>query len=86
LDAPGLPAPRPAQRIDTAVRLAGYLVEHARAVFDPMGADPRTDDARWLLDWITRTNQVQFTQRDATPPPPGPVPQGHHPRPRPGFT
>jgi replicative DNA helicase len=48
-----------------AARLAGYLVEHARAVFDLMGADPRVDDARWLLDWITRTGQVQFTRRDA---------------------
>jgi len=46
-------------------RLADYLVEHARAVFDLMGADPRTDDARWLLDWIARTGQVQFTRRDA---------------------
>jgi hypothetical protein len=41
------------------------LVEHARAVFDLMGADPRTHDARWLLDWISRTNQAQFTRRDA---------------------
>ena len=48
-----------------AVRLAGYLVDHARAVFDLMGADPRVDDARWLLDWITRTDQTQFTRRDA---------------------
>jgi replicative DNA helicase len=48
-----------------AARLAGYLVDHARAVFDLMGADPRIDDARWLLDWINRTNQVQFTRRDA---------------------
>jgi replicative DNA helicase len=48
-----------------AVRLASYLVEHARAVFDLMGADPRVDDARWLLDWIARTGQVQFTRRDA---------------------
>jgi hypothetical protein len=48
-----------------AARLAGYLVDHARAVFDLMGADPRVDDARWLLDWITRTNQTQFTRRDA---------------------
>jgi hypothetical protein len=48
-----------------AVRLADYLVEHARAVFDLMGADPRVDDARWLLDWIARTGQVQFTRRDA---------------------
>jgi replicative DNA helicase len=48
-----------------AARLAGYLVEHARAVFDLMGADPRVDDARWLLDWISRTNLAQFTRRDA---------------------
>jgi hypothetical protein len=48
-----------------AARLAGYLVEHARAVFDLMGADPRVDDARWLLDWISRTNQAQFSRRDA---------------------
>jgi replicative DNA helicase len=48
-----------------AARLAGYLVDHARAVFDLMGADPRVDDARWLLDWIARTGQVQFTRRDA---------------------
>jgi replicative DNA helicase len=48
-----------------AVRLAGYLVEHARAVFDLMGADPRTDDARWLLDWISRTGRTQFSRRDA---------------------
>jgi replicative DNA helicase len=48
-----------------AVRLAGYLVEHARAVFDLMGADPRVEDARWLLDWIGRTNMTQFSRRDA---------------------
>src|SRR5512132_3260227 len=59
-----------ARPIDTdiftaAIRLADYLIEHAQAVFDLMGADPRTDDARWLLDWIARTNQVQFSRRDA---------------------
>jgi EamA-like transporter family len=30
-----------------------------------MGADPRTDDARWLLDWIDRTGRGQFSRRDA---------------------
>jgi hypothetical protein len=30
-----------------------------------MGADPRVDDARWLLDWISRSKQVQFSRRDA---------------------
>jgi replicative DNA helicase len=48
-----------------AARLAGYLVEHARAVFDLMGADARTDDARWLLDWVVRTGRAQFSRRDA---------------------
>jgi hypothetical protein len=48
-----------------AIQLADYLVEHARAVFDLMGADPRVDDARWLLDWINRTDRTQFSRRDA---------------------
>ena len=30
-----------------------------------MGADLRVDDARWLLEWISRTRQAQFTRRDA---------------------
>ena len=49
----------------SAAQLAGYLIDHARAVFDLMGADPRVDDARWLLDWIGRTGQAQFSRRDA---------------------
>jgi replicative DNA helicase len=48
-----------------AARLADYLIEHTRAVFDLMGADPRIDDARWLLDWIGRTSHAQFSRRDA---------------------
>ena len=60
-----------------AARLADYLVDHARAVFDLMGADPRVDDARWLLDWIARAGQVQFTRRDAH----HAAPRGHFPRP-----
>jgi hypothetical protein len=48
-----------------AIRLADYLIEHARAVFDLMGTDPRLDDARWLLDWIDRTGRGQFSRRDA---------------------
>ena len=30
-----------------------------------MGADARTDDARWLLDWISGTNRTHFSRRDA---------------------
>jgi replicative DNA helicase len=57
--------PISADTLAGAVRLAGYLVEHARAVFDLMGADLRLDDARWLLDWISHTGRTQFTRRDA---------------------
>jgi replicative DNA helicase len=48
-----------------ALRLADYLTDHARTVFDLMGADPRVEDARWLLDWIARTGRTQFSRRDA---------------------
>jgi replicative DNA helicase len=48
-----------------AIRLADYLIDHAQAVFDLMGTDPRTNDACWLLDWIHRTNRTQFSRRDA---------------------
>jgi replicative DNA helicase len=61
----GWAQPIAADTLAGAVQLAGYLVDHARAVFDLMGADPRTEDARWLLDWTTRTGQAHFTRRDA---------------------
>jgi replicative DNA helicase len=61
----GWARPVNAQTVAGAIRLAGYLVEHALAVFDLMGADARVDDARWLLDWIRRTGREQFTRRDA---------------------
>jgi replicative DNA helicase len=61
----GWAQPISADTFADATRLAGYLVDHARAVFDLMGADPRIDDARWLLDWISRTGQAYFSRRDA---------------------
>jgi replicative DNA helicase len=64
-----------ADTVAGALRLADYLIGHARAVFDLMGADPQVDDARWLLDWISRTSQAQFTRREA-----------HHAAPRGRFS
>jgi replicative DNA helicase len=57
--------PVDAEPVIAAIEIAAYLTQHALAVFDTMGADPRTDDARWLLDWIGRTGTQQFTRRDA---------------------
>jgi replicative DNA helicase len=61
----GWARPISADTFAAAIQLANYLIEHARAVFDFMGADSRIDDARWLLDWIARTNRTQFSRRDA---------------------
>jgi len=61
----GFARPISADTFAGAIRLASYLVDHARAVFDLMGADPRVEDARWLLDWVGRTGQAQFSRRDA---------------------
>jgi replicative DNA helicase len=61
----GWARPISASALANAIRLADYLIEHARAVFDLMGADPRVDDARWLLEWINRTDHRQFSRRDA---------------------
>jgi hypothetical protein len=61
----GWAQPIGANTFAAAIQLAGYLVEHARAVFDLMGADPRVDDAGWLLDWISRADRTQFSRRDA---------------------
>ncbi len=57
--------PIEATTLDDAARLARYYLNHALAVFDLMGADPLIDDARHLLDWITRTGANTFTRRDA---------------------
>jgi replicative DNA helicase len=51
-----------------ATRLATYFLTHALAVFDLMGADPQVEDARHLLDWITRRREPQFSRRDAHAP------------------
>ena len=66
----GWARPITADTFAAAVRLADYLIEHARAVFDLMGADPRIDDARWLLDWISRTNRRSSAAATPTRPPP----------------
>ena len=47
-----------------AERIGRYYLAHALAVFDLMGADPDLDDARHVLDWITRAGRPSFTRRD----------------------
>jgi replicative DNA helicase len=48
-----------------AIRLAEYLIPHARAAYAEMGADPVIAEAKHLLAWITREGKQRFTKRDA---------------------
>ncbi|HET7539679.1 MAG TPA: YfjI family protein [Polyangiaceae bacterium] len=47
-----------------AVKLGEYLVDHARAAFQLMQADPQDDLAQRVLDWLLRHGEKQVTQRD----------------------
>jgi hypothetical protein len=48
-----------------AIRLAEYLLAHARIAFDKMQADPVGRGARRILEWIERSGVTTFTIRDA---------------------
>ena len=48
-----------------ALEIGGYLIDHAIAAFDLMGADPRLEAARRIGRWIVATHQATFTQREA---------------------
>jgi replicative DNA helicase len=51
--------------IEAAVGIGGYLIEHALAAFDEVGADPRLDGARRLLRWLQKQARPTFSKRDA---------------------
>jgi replicative DNA helicase len=48
-----------------AIKIGRYLIEHARAAFAEMGADPQVENARRLLRWIEHDRVKVFTRRDA---------------------
>jgi replicative DNA helicase len=56
--------PIDAATVDRAAQLGRYFADHALTAFDDMGADPVTDDARYILAWITRTAAERFTKRE----------------------
>jgi replicative DNA helicase len=56
--------PIPGESVRSAVRIARYLIDHALGAFDMMGADPALADARYVLEWITRTGAESFTARE----------------------
>jgi replicative DNA helicase len=48
-----------------AIKIGRYLIEHARAAFAEMGADPQVENAKRLLRWIEHDRVKVFTRRDA---------------------
>jgi hypothetical protein len=52
-----------ADTVLSAIRIAHYLIPHARAAFGQMGADERIGDALFLLRWIERTAVDHFAKR-----------------------
>jgi hypothetical protein len=51
--------------VECAIDLGHYLIQHARAAYAEMGADPVIADAKHILAWIRRTEHRHFTKREA---------------------
>jgi hypothetical protein len=61
----GWDTPITAATMTAAIEMGSYLIDHAIAAFDLMGADPRLDAAHRIGRWIVSTHQATFTKRDA---------------------
>jgi hypothetical protein len=57
-------APVDVGAVNAAILIARYLLDHALAAFDFMGADPALDDARYILAWTERGQVGRFTRRE----------------------
>lgn len=53
------------QTMENAVRIGEYFLEHARAAYSLMGADPVNKQGEYLLDAIKRGQANEFSRRDA---------------------
>ncbi|MBK9314629.1 MAG: DUF3987 domain-containing protein [Acidobacteria bacterium] len=54
-----------AETMKNAIAISRYLLPHARLAYAEMGADPKIEDAKYVLRWIKRTGLREFTERDA---------------------
>jgi replicative DNA helicase len=51
--------------VESAISVGDYAIEHARAAFGLMGADPQVELGRRVLRWIAEGNRSEFSRRDA---------------------
>ena len=54
-----------AETMENAVRIGQYFLEHAKAAYCLMGADPVNKQGEYLLDAIKRNQISEFSRRDA---------------------
>jgi hypothetical protein len=52
------------ETMDDAIDISRYLIDHARAAFAHMGADPIVEDAKFVLGWLRRDKRLVLSQRD----------------------
>ncbi|MGI8549608.1 MAG: DUF3987 domain-containing protein [Dehalococcoidia bacterium] len=52
--------------LERAIRIGEYLIPHAGAAFASMGADPRVNDARYLLRWLQQRYRTDDASGDST--------------------
>ena len=53
------------ETMEDAVRIGEYFLEHAKAAYSLMGADPVNKQGEYLLDAIKRGQISEFSRRDA---------------------
>lgn len=53
------------ETMENAVRIGKYFLEHAKAAYSLMGADPVNKNAEYLLAAIKRNQMPEFSRRDA---------------------
>ncbi len=51
--------------VEAAIRIAKFLIPHALAAYNMMGADANIEAAKHLLRWLTDHDEPVFTKRDA---------------------
>lgn len=47
-----------------AITLGSYFIQHAKAAYDLMGADDVTENAKYILNAVTKRRLEKFTRRD----------------------
>lgn len=50
--------------VEDAIRIGQYALDHAKAAFAEMGADEAIEDARYVLDFITKKGLERFSKQE----------------------